>query len=108
MGGGKEKMKYKINVNEEDINNGMPGDCHNCAISQALKRYFKTPQTCTEIDGGDVVLKVNDKKYEVNHMHESDVLDFIHDFDNYANDDFNNLDPEELKPITFEIIERST
>ena len=91
-------MKYLINVNEEDINNGMPGDCHNCAISQALKRYFKTPQTCTEIEEGDIVLKVNNKKYQVNHMHESDVLDFIFDFD--QEDGWS-----DIKPITFEIME---
>jgi len=40
-------------------------------------------------------------------MNQSDVADFIFDFDNYANDYFNNLDPKKLKPISFEIIERS-
>ena len=30
-------MKYKINVNEEDIKNGIPSDCRACAISQALQ-----------------------------------------------------------------------
>jgi len=88
----------KINVTEEDIKNGMPGDCHNCAISQALKRYFKTPQTCTEIEGGDIVLKVNDKKYEVNYKNESDVLDFIFDFDQVDG-------WSKVKPISFEITE---
>ena len=100
-------MKYKINVDEEDINNGIPGNCNACAISQALRRKFNTNAVYTEIDGGDVVLTIDEKKFQVNDMQESDVIDFIFDFDNYANDHFNNLDPEELQPITFEIIERS-
>ena len=102
-------MKYKINVNEEDIKNGIPSNCNACAISQALRRKFKTDETYTMIDDetGNVSIEIDDRKFQVNHMHESDVADFIFDFDNYANDHFNNLDPEELKPITFEIIERS-
>ena len=58
-----------------------------------------------DIDG--IVIKVNDKKYEVNHMQENDVLDFIDKFDNYRDylslGDIEFIDP---KPISFEIIER--
>tara|TARA_R100001440_G_scaffold16293_4_gene27735 strand:+ start:5277 stop:5588 length:312 start_codon:yes stop_codon:yes gene_type:complete len=102
-------MKFKINVNEEDIKNGIPSDCRACAISQALRREFNTEETKTTIsdETGDVCIEIDDRKFQVNHMHESDVADFIFDFDNYANDYFNNLVPRELKPISFEIIERS-
>ena len=95
-------MKYKINVTEEDIKNGEPQNCKSCAISQALKRYFMTEETYTMIDDGtgDVSLEVNDIKYQVNHMHESDVADFIYDFD--QEDGWS-----KVKPITFEMIERT-
>ena len=97
----------KINVTEEDIKNGIPSDCRACAISQALRRQFNTEETYTMIsdETGDVSIEIDDRKFQVNHMHESDVVDFIFDFDNYANDYFNNLNPEKLKPITFEIEE---
>ena len=102
-------MKYKINVDAEDIKNGIPSDCRACAISQALRRQFGTEETYTMIsdETGKVCIEIDDRKFQVNDMQESDVIDFIHDFDNYAEDHFNNLDPEELKPISFEIIERS-
>tara|TARA_R100000479_G_scaffold160332_1_gene97721 strand:- start:297 stop:587 length:291 start_codon:yes stop_codon:yes gene_type:complete len=95
-------MKHKINVTEEDIKNGEPQNCKSCAISQALKRYFMTEETYTMIDDGtgDVSLEVNDIKYQVNHMHESDVADFIYDFD--QEDGWS-----KVKPITFEMIERT-
>ena len=95
-------MKHKINVTEEDIKNGEPQNCKTCAISQALKRYFMTEETYTMIDDGtgDVSLEVNDTKYQVNHMHESDVADFIYDFD--QEDGWS-----KVKPITFEMIERT-
>ena len=76
-------MKHKINVNAEDIKKGIPGDCDACAISQALKRQFQTDEVSTKVDGGDVILEIKNKKFEVNHMQEGDVLDFIDMFDNY-------------------------
>ena len=97
-----KKMKYKINVNEEDIKNGIPSNCNACAISQALRREFNTDETYTMIDDatGDVSIEIDDKKFQVNHMHESDVADFIYDFD--QEDGWS-----KVKPMTFEIIERS-
>ena len=75
-----------------------------CRIS-SIKRKFKTDKTSVDIDvNGDVCIWTNNKEYEVNHMHESDVADFIFDLIimQYY---FNNLDPEKLKPISFEIIQ---
>ena len=95
-------MKHKINVTEEDIKNGIPSESKSCAISQALRRKFNTDETYTIIDDttGDVSIEVDDIEFQVNHMHESDVADFIYDFD--QRDGWS-----KVKPITFEIIERS-
>ena len=94
-------MKHKINVDEKDIKKGTPNDCNLCAVSQALKRKFKTDKTSVDIDvNGDVCMWVKNKEYEVSDMHESDVADFIYDFD--QEDGWS-----KVKPITFEIIERS-
>ena len=101
-------MKHKINVNAEDIKKGIPGDCDACAISQALKRQFQTDEVSTKVDGGDVVLEIKNKKFEVNHMQEGDVLDFIDMFDNYR--DYlvlGGVDLVDPKPITFEIVEKT-
>jgi hypothetical protein len=96
----------KINVTEEDIKNGEPGQCNTCAISQALKRTFKVDEAYTEVDGGDIVLTVNEKKYEVNYKNESDVLDFIHRFDTYLEYEYlGSMDGAPPKPISFEITE---
>ena len=99
-------MKYKINVNEEDINNGIPGDCRGCAISQALRRKFKTDKTTVDIDvNGDVSIWVKNKEYEVYHKHESVVEDFIYDFDLLSHNPYDEyIQPN---PITFEMIERT-
>ena len=94
-------MKHKIDVIETDIKKGTPNDCCLCAVSQALKRKFKTDKTSVDIDvNGDVCIWVNDKEYEVSDMNESDVADFIYDFD--QEDGWS-----KVKPMTFEIIERS-
>ena len=101
-------MKHKINVNAEDIKKGSPGDCDACAISQALKRQFQTDEVSTKVDGGDVILEIKNKKFEVNHMQEGDVLDFIDMFDNYR--DYlvlGGVDLVDPKPITFEIMEKT-
>lgn len=88
----------KINVTEEDIRNGIPDNCNACAVSQALRRKFNTDEVYTEVDGGDVVLTINEKKYEVNYKNESDVLDFIFDFDQVDG-------WSKVKPMSFEIKE---
>jgi hypothetical protein len=101
-------MKHKINVNAEDIKKGIPGDCDACAISQALKRQFQTDEVSTKVDGGDVILEIKNKKFEVNQMQEGDVLDFIDMFDNYK--DYlvlGGVDLVDPKPITFEIMEKT-
>ena len=94
-------MIKTINVTQKDINNGEPGQCHMCAISQALKRIFKAEEAYTEVDGGDVVLTVNKKKYEIyeaDQSYECNVLDFIHNFDEVDG-------WSKVKPISFKIIE---
>tara|TARA_R100000900_G_scaffold83384_1_gene65696 strand:- start:978 stop:1265 length:288 start_codon:yes stop_codon:yes gene_type:complete len=94
-------MKHKINVTEEDIKKGTPNDCKSCAISQALKRKFKTDSLTVDLDvNGDVCIWVKNKEYEISDMHESDVADFIFDFDQVDG-------WSKVKPITFEMIERT-
>ena len=87
-----------IEVTNEDIKKGIPLDCDNCAISQSLKRYFKTNNVSTELDGGDIVLTVENKKYSVGYQYESDVIDFIFDFDQVDG-------WSKVKPIEFELEE---
>jgi len=98
----------KIQVTNEDIKNGEPGNCKSCAISQALKRYFKTEETYTEIDDdtGNVLLTVNHKKYQVDDKTcmsstNDDVKYFISDFDALI-DPYSYPDPD---PIEFFIKE---
>jgi len=88
----------KINVTEEDIKNGIPDNDNACAISQALRKKFNTDEVYTQVDGGDVILTINEKKYGVNFKNESDVLDFIFDFDQVDG-------WSKVKPMTFKIEE---
>ena len=96
----------KINVTEEDIKNGIPNNCNSCAISQALRKKFNTDEVYTEVDGGDVILTINEKKYGVGYKYESDVLDFIDRFDNHLEYEYlGALDCAPPKPISFKIEE---
>ena len=100
----------KINVTEEDIKNGEPGNCNTCAISQALKRIFKVDEAYTEIEDetSSVLLTVNDKKYQVDEKTcmsttDDDVKYFISDYDMLsANPEWDEPYPE---PIEFFIQE---
>ena len=87
-----------IEVTKEDIKKGIRLDCDRCAISQALKRHFKTDNVSTELDGGDIVLTVGSKVFSVGYQYESDVLDFIYDFDQVDG-------WSKVEPIEFELIE---
>ena len=98
----------KISVTNEDMKKGEPGSCEHCAISQALKRYFKTDKTYTEIDEdtGDVLLTVDGKKYQIDDKTcmsttNDDVQYFISDFDMLGC----NPDEPYPDPIEFEIEE---
>jgi len=99
----------KINVTEEDIKNGEPGNCNTCAISQALKRIFKVDKAYTEIEDetSSVLLTVNGKKYQVDEKTcmsttDDDVKYFISDFDALGCDPYEYLEPD---PIEFFIRE---
>lgn len=103
----------KISVTEEDIKNGIPDDCQECAISQSLKRHFKTNNVYTSYNlvKEKTVLEVNGKAYNIKKSDDKLVGDFIDKFDNYIDfkylldDGFvvdENLIP---KPFTFEIYE---
>lgn len=105
----------KINVTKQDIKEGIPDSCDECAISVALKRHFKTSDVHTgyDVDKQKPSIEVNGKKYNIKESDESIVGDFIDKFDNYIDfkylldDGFvvdNNLIP---KPFEFEIKQNS-
>ena len=105
------REQMKINVTKQDINKGIPDDCQECAISQSLKRHFKTSDVHIgfDVDKQKPSIEVNGKKYNIKESDESIVGDFIDKFDNYVDfkylldDGFvvdNNLIP---KPFEFEI-----
>ena len=78
----------KINVTEEDMKNGEPGNCDSCAISYALRRKFNTMDVRTEIDDetSSVLLTIKGKKYQVDEKTcmsttDDDVKYFISDYD---------------------------
>ena len=93
-------MKHTIKVIEEDIKKGEPGSCKNCAIAQALQRYFKTNDTMVRINdqSGKIDIDVDEKNFRVNDMHLPFVGEFIYDFDQVEG-------WSQAKPIEFEIIE---
>ena len=83
----------KINVTKQDIKEGIPDNCNECAISVALKRHFKTSDVHTgyDVDKQKPSIEVNGKKYNIKESDESIVGDFIDKFDNYI--DFKYLSP---------------
>ena len=106
-------MMIKIKVLKEDIKEGIPDSCNECAISVALKRHFKTSDVHTgyDVKKEKTVIEVNGKQLKIKKSDESIVGDFIDKFDNYVDykylldDGFivdNNLIP---KPFSFEIEE---
>ena len=97
-------MIKKINVTQKDINNGEPGQCHMCAISQALKRIFKVEEAYTEVKQGEIAITLvddleNEKQFELyEESYHGNVLDFISNFDQVDG-------WYKVKPISFKIIE---
>ena len=79
-------MKIKVEVTQEDINNGVRQDGDNCPIACALKRLVKSPEVEDDIefdlDGIRYVARIPDKASE-----------FISKFDNAVN----------VLPFSFEI-----
>jgi hypothetical protein len=102
----------KINVTKQDIKEGIPDNCNECAISVALKRHFKTSDVHTgyDVDKQKPSIEVNGKKYNIKESDESVVGDFIDKFDNYVDfkyllDDGFVVDKDLIpKPFSFEII----
>ena len=89
-----------IDVTQDDIKNGVQGDCEKCAIARALKREYKTNNVKVWVEGGDPVLQVNNHDLYMNSFMESDVLDFIFNFDNQ-----DDIDYPSPKPFTLQINE---
>ena len=89
-----------IDITQNDIKNGVQGECDKCAIALALKREYKTNNVEVWVEGGDPILRVNDDDLNIDSFMESDVLDFIDCFDNQ-----DNMDYASPKPFTLEVVE---
>lgn len=67
-------MKIKVEVTQEDINNGVRQDADNCPIACALKRLVKNPQV-----EDDIEFDLNEIRYVAQLTAEASV--FISKFD---------------------------
>ena len=87
-----------IEITQDDIANGIPYDCKQCAIALALKREYKTNDVEVSIPEDYVSLCVGKNELNIRYQMEQDVMDFIDLFDNYRDD-------KVAKPFTLEIRE---
>ena len=89
-----------IDITDDDIKNGVQGECDKCAIALALKREYKTYDVFVHVtdDTSTPCLQVNKK--ELNFRYENDVSDFIDCFDNQTD-----MDYPSPKPFTLEVVE---
>ena len=100
-----EVPRVKVEVTQEDINNGIPEDCNNCAVALALKRKYKTDNVFVSIPDDYVLLTVNGEELNIRSNHEKDILDFIDVFDkeyNYTTTE-EEYDRKKPKPFEFEV-----
>jgi len=86
-----------IDITQDDIKNGVQGECDKCAIALALKREYKTDNVFVHVsdDTSTPFLQVNKK--DLNFRYENDVLDFIDCFDNQDDMDYPSPKPFTLK-----------
>jgi len=90
-----------IDITDDDIKNGVQGECDKCAIALALRREYKTDDVGVTIeDGTTPCLQVNKK--DLNFRYENDVLYFIDCYDNMSTEDDYFKTP---KPFTLEVVE---
>jgi len=93
--------KRLIQVTQQDIDNGVPNDCYNCAVALALKREYKTDDVeVTAPDYYDVSLCIGREELNINTYDEKDILDFIDKFDKQMN-----KGDVTLTPFIFEVVE---
>ena len=87
-----------IEITQDDIANGIPYDCKQCAIALALKREYKTNNVAVYVPDDYISLRVGKNELNMRYQMEQDVMDFIDLFDGYSDDKL-------AKPFTLEIIE---
>lgn len=94
-----------IEVTQDDIENGVQGDCDKCAIALALRREYKTDKVnvCTDYYSLPC-LSVNNKELNMDYKMEKIVDNFMELFDEPFVDD-ENLYMETVKPFTLEVVE---
>ena len=91
----------RIEVTKKDIENGVPCNSEQCAISQALMRHFKTNVVCTHVDGDHVEITVDGYSYYLLSCSKS-IINFINIFDDSLEYSVLKVDTG-LKPFSFEI-----
>lgn len=91
-----------IEVTQEDIDQGTPGDCENCPVARPIRRIFpncsvKVEGDVIEIDGSTVGApeKVESFVYEFDRKFNDFVSSFEKDFEDY--DEWR----EEFEPFSF-------
>lgn len=91
-----------IDVTQNDIKNGVQGECNKCAIALALKREYKTDDVKVLVhdDTSTPILSIGSKELSI--KYENDVLDFIDCYDNMSTEDDCCKTPE---PFTLQINE---
>ena len=91
-----------IDITQDDIKNGIQGDCNECAIALALRREYKTDDVGVFVhdETSSPILTVG--KNELKIKYENDVLDFIDCYDNISTEDDYFKTPE---PFTLQINE---
>ena len=89
-----------IDITQDDIINGVQGDCEKCAIALALKREYKTNNVKVLVhdDTSTPILSIGSKELSI--KYENDVLDFIDCYDN-----MDDMDIPSPKPFTLQINE---
>ena len=94
-----------IEVTQDDIENGVQGDCDKCAIALALRREYKTDKVNVGTDYYSLpCLSVNNKELNMDYKMERIVDNFMELFDEPFVDD-KNLYMETVKPFTLEVVE---
>tara|TARA_Y100000593_G_C4160214_1_gene261638 strand:+ start:162 stop:458 length:297 start_codon:yes stop_codon:yes gene_type:complete len=86
-------LNKRIHVTQEDIHNGECGNSKYCAVALALAHEIEDSNFVRVDSSEGIIIKLNNEVYDVyiNPDHESELHDFIRDFD----------DGKKVKPMSF-------
>jgi hypothetical protein len=94
----------KVSVTAEDMDQGIIGDCYECAVALALNRATGDTESMVYEHDFSIYLKVNFRSISAPY----EVRSFVHDFDAQPRTEDNHVDTahpdyEPLKPFDFEL-----